>query len=444
MNEATDTFSKILEIVERCGYAVSTDTRKNLSGTVYFAIKGENFDGNDFVEQAIEKSALAAVTDNSKNLKEGNRENVFLVDDVLQTLHETARSYRRKFGIPIIAIGGSNGKSTSKELLRVALGTKYKTHATAASFNNHVGVPLSILAMPRDAEMGVFEIGANHPAEHTELLNILEPTHVVVTNNGLDHLEGFGSPEGIRAANKEIYDWAHAHGAEVFVHKKHSDLMEDSETITGEEKHEKQIVYPSETDAIILNNTHTAHLAFVWNTEHYKTKLIGNYNLENIELAFSIAKHFGAEERAVLHAISEFTPLSKRSELVEKDGNTFIVDCYNANPTSMQLALDSFLESADHPNGVILGDMLELGIYAEAEHAKTAEYVLAQKKSGKLDCIIFIGPLFQKALNNQTAEYHWFPNSETAQGWFSTQTFFGFTFLLKGSRSTKVEKIIGL
>ena len=407
----SDNISKILVELEKNGWKVSTDTRKEISGSVYFALKGENFDGSQFVKEALDKGAVAAVT-----------------EDALETLQKVAKIYREKFNIPIIAIGGSNGKTTSKELVSEVLKTKYKIHATPENLNNHIGVPLSILAMKMDSEIGVFEIGANHPGEHTELLNILAPTVVVVTNNGMDHLEGFGSPEGVRKANKELYDYARESGAEAFVNKNNLELLEDSALI------ENRFLYPEEDKEIIT----ATPLAIRFNSKAYVTHLAGHYNLENIELALSIGKHFHIDTEESIKAICQYKPSSKRSEILEKNGNTFIVDCYNANPSSMMLSLESFIKSTKSPRGVALGDMLELGTYSDAEHEKIVKYLEKQN----LDTVIFIGPHFKKALETSSLKYQWFEDSATAGKWFKAQNFQKFTFLLKGSRGMKVERII--
>jgi UDP-N-acetylmuramoyl-tripeptide--D-alanyl-D-alanine ligase len=373
---------KIFKELERCKFNISTDTRKDIVGSVYFALKGDSFDGNVFADVALQKGVIAVVTDKPDNLKIKN-EKIFLVENVLKTLQEVAKIYRQSFDIPIITIGGSNGKTTSKELLQNVLKTKYKVHSTSGSFNNHFGVPLSILSMDKKTEIGVFEIGANHPLEHTELLNILQPTFAVVTNNGMDHLEGFSSPEGVRGANGEIYDWALSHKSKVFVNKKHTDLILDS-------KNNERILYPTE----ILKSADGEPLTIIWNEKTYKTKLFGNYNLENIELAVSVGQYFDISVSVALEAVCQYEPSGKRSEFQTKNNIDFIVDCYNANPTSMTLALESFLKSDKKPAGVVLGDMLELGKYSETEHKKIVEYVFRQK----YDCVVFIGESFKKAL----------------------------------------------
>jgi UDP-N-acetylmuramoyl-tripeptide--D-alanyl-D-alanine ligase len=416
---------KILEILEKNNFQVSTDTRKDVRGTVFFAIKGENFDGNKFVEDAIKKGATAAVCSAKINLP-----NVFVVKNTLTTLQKAATVYRKKFSIPVVVIGGSNGKTTSKDLLADALKTKFNILKTEGSFNNHLGVPLTLLAMKTKHQIAVLEIGANHPKEHTDLLDIINPTHVVVTNNGMDHLEGFGSPAGARKANKEIFDWAARHKCPVFVNSKHKDLLADSKKCA-------RIKYPAKKDTMKIGKN-VAPLDVVFGSKKYKTKLSGEYNLENIELAVSIAASFGVPAEKSLGAICQYVPESKRSQIFEKDGIEFTLDCYNANPTSMALSIESFNKSAHKKRGVILGDMLELGKFSNNEHKKIIRLV----KKMKFDMAIFIGPRFKKILMKEKFSFRHFDSSEKAAAWFRLQNFSDYSFLLKGSRGMKIEKVI--
>jgi UDP-N-acetylmuramoyl-tripeptide--D-alanyl-D-alanine ligase len=415
--------SEILSALQKCHFKISTDTRKDVRGSLYFAIKGEVFDGSSFVQDALEKGAVGVVTENQSV----TGENIYHVESVLKTLQETALIYRKLFDIPVIAIGGSNGKTTSRELVREVLRTKYKVHSSEGNFNNHIGVPLSILSMNKETQLGIFEVGANHPGEHTELLNILHPTIVIVTNNGLDHLEGFSSPEGVRKANKEIYDWARSHEAIAFVNKDHDDLMEDSVGL-------ERVLYP----AYSIKISNSTPLEIELDDKNYPTNLVGDYNLDNIKLVLSIGAHFGLSPGEALRAVGGYEPSLKRSQLVKKDGNTFVVDCYNANPSSMHLALESFFKSVSSSRGIILGDMLELGKYAEEEHKKIVEYIAHQE----VDCALFIGEQFRKALEGVNTEHQWFGDSVEAGEWFKRRGFEGFTFLLKGSRGIKVERVI--
>lgn len=419
-----DDISPIWQELQKNNFKISTDTRKDLSGSIYFALKGENFDGNNFVKEALEKGAVLSVTDNPEKVGE----NIYLVEDVLKTLQFVANKYRKEFNVPILVIGGSNGKTTSRELIGQVLKSKYKTYVTKENLNNHIGLPLSILQIPKDSEVAVFEIGANHKGEHAKLLNILEPDIVAVTNNGLDHLEGFGSPEGVREANKEIYDWAYENSSLAFVNKNLEDLLEDSSKL-------ERILYPE----IQLSYSHGDFLRINFEDVEYATNLVGDFNILNIDLALSVAKYFDIDIHTALEKISELKPFTKRSELLEKDGNTFILDCYNANPSSMKLSLESFANSFQKPKGVILGDMLELGSYSKEEHKK----IVDQVKEYDFDRIVFVGPNFKEVLDN-SFEYKWFTNSKEAKEWFKKEDFKGFTFLLKGSRGIKIEQIFDM
>lgn len=419
MKNLMEIYSKL----ESCDFNVSTDTRKDIKGSVFFAIKGENFDGNIYVKEALDKGAIAVVT--QSRIYKGK--NIFVVKDTLKTLQDIATQYRESFKIPIIAIGGSNGKTTSKELTSNVLRKEYKVHSTLGSFNNHLGVPLSILSMQRDTEIGVFEIGANHTNEHTELLNILKPTFVVVTNNGLDHLEGFGSPNGSRKGNAEIYKWAKLNKVEVFVNKKHKDLMQDS-------RGNKTILYPKEK----IEFTHATPLVLKYKNKLYKTHLAGEYNLENIDLAVAIGETFGIKITNSLNIIKKYEPTLKRSQIMKIKSNTFVIDCYNANPTSMKLSLESFYKSSKNPRGVILGEMLELGKYSKNEHKKVINYLFTKKA----ELVLLVGEEYKKIINNKMENVVWFPNSTKASEWFKKQDYKKYTFLLKGSRGSKIEEVI--
>ncbi|MFZ2763930.1 MAG: Mur ligase family protein, partial [Minisyncoccia bacterium] len=392
--EIMNSVEEIWQKLSDNNFKVSTDTRKDLTGSIFFALKGESFDGSTFAEEALAKGAIGVVTENAL--------------EMLQTL---ARRYRDLFNIPIIAIGGSNGKTTSRELIRKVLETRYKVHSSESNLNNHIGLPLSIFSMDKTAEIAVFEIGANHLGEHIELLEILNPTHVIVTNSGLDHLEGFGSPAEVEKANEEINDWARAHGAIILENVDHG-----------------------------LKVSTSLPLIVTKDNKEYPTHLVGDYNLENINRAVSIGKIFDVDIEKALESITHYSPTAQRSQLLSKDGIRFVVDCYNANPTSMMLALESFLKSADKPRGVILGDMLELGSYAEQEHKKILEFILKQD----FETVVLIGNNFKQALSGLETEAWWFPDSDQAREWFSKQNFTGYTLLLKGSRGVKVEKVISL
>jgi UDP-N-acetylmuramoyl-tripeptide--D-alanyl-D-alanine ligase len=385
---------KIWDKLVANGFKVSTDTRKDVTHSIFFALKGKNYDGATFAQEALVKGAMAVVTDNA-----------------LEVLQRLARRYRDTFNIPIIAIGGSNGKTTTKELIRLVLSTRYKVYATEENLNNHIGVPLSIFSMDKSSEVGIFEIGANHLGEHTSLLEILNPTHVIVTNSGMDHLEGFGSPDGVIKANEEINEWARSHGATIL-------------TNTDQD----------------LEITTSLPLVIIKDNKEYKMQMVGDYNLENINRALNVALIFKIDRDRALEAMTHYTPRSQRSELLVRDDINFIVDCYNANPTSMMLALESFIKSAKQPRGVILGDMLELGSYTDEEHKKIVEFITKQK----IDTVVFIGKHFKQALNKMGFKNLWFPDSDSAREWLEKQDFTNYTLLLKGSRGIKVERVMNV
>ena len=293
--------------------------------------------------------------------------------------------------------------------MRAVLETSFKVHTTKSNLNNHIGLPLSILSMNKSTEIGIFEIGANHLGEHTSLLEILNPTHVIVTNSGLDHLEGFGLPANVEKANEEINEWARKHGAIIFA---------------GSDQGLKIVT--------------SLPLTLTKDGKEYKTQMVGDYNLENINRALSVGLFFKINIERALKAINKYSPTEQRSQLLIRDGIHFVIDCYNANPTSMILSLESFVRSAVEPRGIILGDMLELGSYADEEHERIINFVNRQK----LDTVVLIGKQFKQALNEKSFKNFWFEDSDSAREWFSKQKFTGYTFLLKGSRGMKVERIL--
>ncbi|MGB3921742.1 MAG: Mur ligase family protein [Minisyncoccia bacterium] len=397
---------KIWAKLEELDFRISTDTRKPLPRSAFFALKGESFDGNDFVEEALKNGAECVVTENKKF---SSLPKVFVVESSLGTLQEMAGRYRGLFNIPVIVIGGSNGKTTTKDLVTLVLARRFKTASTEGNLNNEIGVPLSLFSLGKETEIGVFEIGANHPGEHTALLKIARPTHVIVTNSGLDHLEGFGSPEAVVKANNEISEWAEAHGAEIIAYR----------------DYELKVLSP-------------LPLSLSLGQKKFKTKLVGKYNLENINGALRVAELFGIESEEALEAISSYEPREFRSQVVERGKNTFVVDCYNANPSSMSLSLESFFETAPSPRGLILGDMLELGSYAEAEHEKIIKSLVGKP----IDFAVFVGKHFKQVLGKTGFKGLAFADSAEARDWLSKQNFSGYTILLKGSRGMKIERVL--
>jgi UDP-N-acetylmuramoyl-tripeptide--D-alanyl-D-alanine ligase len=408
---------------------ISIDNRKIEPGCIFVGIKGERFDGNSFAKSALEAGAAYAVIDDKEFYID---ERTLLVEDSLIALQQLAHLHRQTFQIPFIAICGSNGKTTTKELTHAVLSTTYKTFATKGNLNNHIGVPLTLLSMPPETEIAVIEIGANHLHETYELCKIAAPDFGVVTNNGKDHLEGFGNIENVIKANAELFDWLRKNQGTAFVNTNYPDLVKAAEGV-------KQLTYGSEASNDFVFKSVPGIYAGIENKKNgsiLTSQLFGEFNCDNIATAAHIALHFKVPESNIREAVKNYSPGMNRSQILVKNDITFYVDCYNANPSSMQLALESFANSAISPKGVILGDMLELGEYSEKEHA----IIIDQLKSLQLDKVILIGKCFGR-LKDQIDCIH-FNSTEEAKAWFDKQNFNGWSLLLKGSRGYTLEKLI--
>lgn len=404
---------------------ISTDTRTLQPGNIYIAIKGEMFDGNTFAKDAIEKGARYAVIDNPDYVY---NDQCILVDNTRLTLELLAQRHRNQFSIPILAIGGSNGKTTTKELIHAVLSKKYRTHTTKGNLNNDIGVPLTMLAMSEDTQCAVIEIGANHADEHTKLLDIIRPTHVLVTNNGRDHLEGFGSIEGVRSANKEIYDWALSNAAFAFVPKAYPDLIEDSQDLNRMLYPEKEHTSISGTYASISYDNIDVHSA-----------LFGSYNEANILAAITVGEYFSVPLFDIKVAIESYKPTLKRSELIKRDRYSLVLDCYNANPTSMTLALKDFCRITTPGSRIILiGDMLEMGTIEAAVHKEILE--LVRELVATEDQVLVVGPRFN-AFASQFS-FQFFEMSDSTRVYFNTLPIDGKQIFVKASRGIKLEEVI--
>lgn len=398
---------------------------------MFFCLKGEHFDGHDFIDDVLKKGARYVVVDNEAYAA---RPGCIKVDDVLKALQALAHEYRKEFSIPVIAIGGSNGKTTTKELTRVILETIYKVHSTKTNLNNHIGVPLTLLAMPKDTTIAVIEIGANHAHEHEQLLEILEPTHVIVTNNGKDHLEGFGSIEGVQAANGEIYTYAKEHDLEVFVPSYESDLVSSAEGL-------KKILYGYDENIKYSFSSMSNILAAVKIGDTIlQSNLFGDFNEKNIMTAVAIGLHFDCDLTDISKAVQQYQPELLRSQIKELNGTRYIVDCYNANPSSMTAALENFKKYAHKPNAVILGDMLEMGEHAAVEH----ENILRLLQQYNFDLNILIGTNFGQLQPEykDNVRFHFFENVSLAKRFLADVNLQGFDVLLKGSNSIKIKEIL--
>jgi UDP-N-acetylmuramoyl-tripeptide--D-alanyl-D-alanine ligase len=409
---------------------ISTDTRQIKPGSLFFALRGETFDGNRFADAALEQGAACAIIDDPSQEGPGK----LLVADVLQSLQHLARMHRRNFSIPVLAITGSNGKTTTKELVNAVLSQSYRVTATKGNLNNHIGVPLTLLSMADDTELAIIEMGANHQGEIAELCRIAEPTHGLITNIGKAHLGGFGGFEGVIKAKSELYTWLREQGDTAFVNAENALLMDLSHAIN-------RITYgvnPSaSTRGKVLPNE--GMLALEWQSAsgpvQIQTFLAGDYNAENVLAAICCGAHFHVKDDRIAGAIRSYRPSNSRSQEVKTQRNTLLLDAYNANPTSMKAALDNFSRlRADHKM-VILGDMRELGDESRAEHLAIAGQV---GKSNFEQCI-FVGPEFSAAIGEN---HRCFGTSAEAREWLSHQNISGFFILIKGSRGIRMENVV--
>ncbi|MBK7700114.1 MAG: UDP-N-acetylmuramoyl-tripeptide--D-alanyl-D-alanine ligase [Saprospiraceae bacterium] len=340
--------------------AISTDSRKIVVGSIFFALRGGRFDGNTFASQALELGASYVVVDDESVVVSGDKRYI-VVEDVLTSLQQLANKHRSTLSIPVLALTGSNGKTTTKELARNVLSKKFKTHATEGNLNNHIGVPLTILSTPDDAQFLIVEMGANHQGEIDLLCQIAAPNYGMITNIGKAHLEGFGGVEGIKKGKSEMYRYLTQHGGKIFINSDDNVLM----SLLPEKV--KTIQYEVQTLLNLIDAEPTLKLDY--RNVQVTTQLYGTYNLPNIAFAICVGEYFGVEQAEIIEAISEYTPDNNRSQILKIDTNIIIKDAYNANPSSMVLSIESFSKILG-PKVVVLGDMLELGEYAPSEHQK--------------------------------------------------------------------------
>lgn len=420
----------LYSLILKAKMAISTDTRTIAPGDIYIGLKGDNFDGNAYAKDALAKGAAYALIDNPI-YKES--EQYIVVENTYKTLEALATTHRMTFSIPILVIGGSNGKTTTKELVHAVLATHYRVHTTKGNLNNTIGVPLTLLAMPKDTEIAVIEIGANHPGEHIELMNVVRPTHILVTNNGADHLEGFGSLEGVRKANKEIFDCALAQNATAFVNKELSDLVKDSSAM-------KRTLYPEDT----VQSIPGIQAGIVYAGTPIHSQLFGSFNEANIAAAIAVGKTFNISMEHIAQAVAAYEPSLKRSQIIEKNGYTIILDCYNANPTSMTLALNSFFESSTPKKRVIVvGDMFEVGETEMQAHKEILE--LIKSRADANDEVICVGPRFSTVFSGHQpsfSTFHFFPTPQEAKPFFESLDLSDKKIFLKASRGIKLEGIL--
>ena len=410
--------------------SIQTDTRKLQKGDIYFALKGDNFNGNKFAQQALDKGAAYAVIDEAVEFTD---ERLIIVSNVLQTLHQLAKFHRQQFTIPFIAVTGSNGKTTTKELIHSVLSTTFKTYTTKGNLNNHIGIPLTILSIKNDAEIAVIEMGANHQKEIEGYCEYTMPTHGIITNCGKAHLEGFGGEEGVKKAKGELFDYIRKNDGTAFIMNDYGYLREMSKGI-----HEINTYGTSNADITGIAKTATNFLEVSMTKgvlfETITTNLIGDYNLPNILAAVAIGKYFGVADDQIKNSLENYIPSNSRSQLIEKDGNKIILDAYNANPTSMKAAIENFANEKANEKVLLLGGMMELGKESIAEHQQLIE--LLKKYSWKN--VVLVGGDFSNVLHPFT----FLPDSVAAKKWLKDQHFRGVSLLIKGSRSIQMEKVL--
>ena len=430
-------------IKDKESLCVSTDTRNLPVGCVFFALHGANFDGNKFAKQALDQGASLVVVDDpevynthcqspiassplasSPLASSPNR--LLLVEDTLLALQDLARTWRRELGLPIIGVTGTNGKTTTKELLATVLSTKYNIHYTQGNLNNQIGVPLTLLQLTRAHEMAIVEMGASHPGDIKELVEIAEPNYGLITNVGRAHLEGFGSFEGVQRTKQELYDYLVAHDGTIFrntdnpyLAAMHSKAVQEFRVLEVTSEQAQSASEPLNCDVV----------AYTSGLMPSGTHLVGEYNAENVSAALCVGEHFGVLREQGLEAIRQYVPTNNRSQQMQTANNQLIVDAYNANPTSMQAAINAFKGDT-----YILGAMRELGDYTHLEHQNVVN-MLAERKA---DLVYLVGEEYRLT----TSPYPIFDTVEQLHEYLEANPLINRTILLKGSRSTKMEKLL--
>ncbi|MFM2207348.1 MAG: hypothetical protein RL213_1323 [Bacteroidota bacterium] len=415
--------------------AVCTDTRQLTPGCIFFALKGPSFDGNKFAASALDAGASYAVVDDPAAVVSSR---CLWVADVLTALQQLANFHRRSLSIPVLAVTGSNGKTTTKELVRSVLSKKYRTLATKGNLNNHIGVPLTLLAITPDIEFAVVEMGANHQGEIASYCRIAEPDFGLITNVGKAHLEGFGGFEGVKKGKGELYAFLSGHDRTIFLNGDNHHLLKMAE----ERGATRLFRYGTDTAFECSGSLRAEHpfLQVDWRCGsargEIRSQLIGTYNFENILSAVAVGNHFGVAPSEIDAAIAAYSPDNSRSQLVRRGENTVVLDAYNANPTSMEAALRNFSAMEGKSKVVCIGDMAELGEESDREHGRIAELIGA----GGFETVVLVGKNFGKYAGGMRC-FH-FEDSQKAADWVRSHPFRNATVLIKGSRSTRMERIL--
>ncbi len=411
---------------------VATDTRKIEGGSLFVALKGDHFDANTFAKEALAKGAKYVVIDNPDYYID---ERTILVDNTLSTLQELAKFHRNYLGLPIIALTGSNGKTTTKELIHAVLAQKYNTLATIGNLNNHIGVPLTLLRFTKETEIGIVEMGANHQKEIEFLCAIAQPDYGYITNFGKAHLEGFGGVEGVIKGKSEMYDYLMGHQKTIFVNL--DDGLQDQKTCLAQRY--TFSTKNTESDVYIGNVVANPMVCVHYNGLSIQSHLIGIYNAHNINAAVSIGHYFKVDDTAIKNALENYIPENNRSQLIQKNGNEIILDAYNANPSSMQAAIVNFIQLKQSPKIAVLGDMFELGAESHSEHGK----VVAQLENEADITVYFVGKDFYAQRIVKT-HLHFFETYEAFAEALQTKPPANSLLLIKGSRGMALEKTLDL
>jgi UDP-N-acetylmuramoyl-tripeptide--D-alanyl-D-alanine ligase len=418
------------------GGKICTDTRQIVPGCIFFALKGDKFDGNKYALEALQNGAGYAVIDDPEL---GANSRLLLVEDVLTALQDLARHHRKTFTFPVIGLTGSNGKTTTKELIAKVLGMKFNTYATKGNLNNHIGVPLTLLSIDKDKhEMAIVEMGANHQEEIALLSSIAQPTHGLITNVGKAHLEGFGGIQGIVKGKGELYDFLSKKKGIVFVNSQNDTLME---MVSRRRAFGEIVFYCSESSPVNPELLQESPVVIYKgnNNRRVTTHLPGHYNFDNVCAALAIGKYLGVSDEDAHEAIAAYEPDNNRSQVVKKGSNTIIMDAYNANPSSMAAAIANFDRMEAAKKMLILGDMFELGDAAAEEHLLLGQQIA----TGKFDIVILAGNLMQHALPALPKAYY-FPDKFSLHNWVMDNPQENTHILIKGSRGMALETILPL
>ena len=422
------TIEKIYKLY-KTAYTVTTDSRTITQGCVFVALKGEHFDGNDFALNVAEEGIAACVIADRKDLPQHER--LFVVEDSLKALQELANYHRKQLDTPIIGITGTNGKTTTKELVSAVLAKKYNILFTQGNFNNQLGVPLTLLRIKPDTELAVIEMGASHPRDINELTGIGEPNYGMITNIGRAHLRDFGGYEGVIKTKNEMYQYIAAHKGLLFVNKDNELLMDLSKSIN-------KVTYGTSNDADIQGKLLSAnpYLSVEWNGKKIDTQLVGDYNFENVMAAICIGTYFNVAANDIVEALSSYRPTNNRSQVIETARNRVVMDAYNANPTSMSHSIKNFRNICKSDNLLILGDMRELGNESGQEHKNILELL----KELRFENVYLVGEEFQRVAEN--SKFSTFINVEELAQYLQQHPVSGRDILVKGSNSIHLNKII--